>query len=90
MSIFNTSSRLSRGAAKSRCCRASPRGSLALDRCARVRAWLDGSEFVTPDYVRAVMHDCLRHRLILSYEALSQGITADQAIDKIASLVAAA
>jgi MoxR-like ATPase len=69
---------------------ASPRGSLALDRCARVRAWLDGSEFVTPDHVRAVMHDCLRHRLILSYEALSQGVTADQAIDKIASLVAAA
>ena len=69
---------------------ASPRGSLALDRCARVRAWLDGHEFVTPDHVRGVMHDCLRHRLILSYEALSQGITADQAIDKIASLVAAA
>ena len=69
---------------------ASPRGSLALDRCARVRAWLDGQEFVTPDHVRSVMHDCLRHRLILSYEALSQGVTADQAIDKIASLVAAA
>jgi MoxR-like ATPase len=69
---------------------ASPRGSLALDRCARVRAWLDGQAFVTPDHVRAVMHDCLRHRLILSYEALSQGMTADQAIEKIASLVAAA
>jgi MoxR-like ATPase len=69
---------------------ASPRGSLALDRCARVRAWLDGNEFVTPDHVRAVMHNCLRHRLILSYEALSQGVTADQAIDKIASLVASA
>ena len=58
---------------------ASPRGSLALDRCARVRAWLDGQAFVTPDHVRAVMHDCLRHRLILSYEALSEGVTADQA-----------
>ena len=69
---------------------ASPRGSLALDRCARVRAWLDGREFVTPDHVRAVMHDCLRHRLILSYEAISQGVTADQAIDRIAALVAAA
>ena len=69
---------------------ASPRGSLALDRCARVRAWLDGQEFVTPDHVRAVMHDCLRHRLILSYEAISQGVTADQVIDKIAALVAAA
>lgn len=69
---------------------ASPRGSLALDRCARVRAWLDGHDFVTPDHVRAVVHDCLRHRLILSYEALSQGVSADQVIDKITELVAAA
>jgi MoxR-like ATPase len=69
---------------------ASPRGSLALDRCARVRAWLDGQDFVTPDHVRAVVHDCLRHRLILSYEALSQGVSADQVIDKITELVAAA
>jgi len=69
---------------------ASPRGSLALDRCARVRAWLDKQSFVTPDHVRAVMHDCLRHRLILSYEAIAQGVTADQAIDRIATLVAAA
>ena len=69
---------------------ASPRGSLALDRCARVRAWLDGQEFVTPDHVRAVVHDCLRHRLILSYEAVSQGVNADQVIDKITELVSAA
>jgi len=69
---------------------ASPRGSLALDRCARTRAWLDEYAFVTPDHVRAVMHDCLRHRLILSYEAVSQGVTADQVIDKIAALVAPA
>ena len=69
---------------------ASPRGSLALDRCARARAWLDGHDFVTPDHIRNVMHDCLRHRLILSYEAVSQGVKADQVIDKIASLVAAA
>ncbi|WP_063692776.1 AAA family ATPase [Bradyrhizobium stylosanthis] len=69
---------------------ASPRGSLALDRCARARAWLDESAFVTPDHVRAVMHDCLRHRLILTYEALSEGVTADQVIDKIAELVSVA
>jgi MoxR-like ATPase len=69
---------------------ASPRGSLALDRCARVSAWLDGKNFVTPDHIRAVMHDCLRHRLILTYEALADGVTADQAIDRISSLVAAA
>jgi len=69
---------------------ASPRGSLALDRCARARAWLDEYVFVTPDHIRAVMHDCLRHRLILSYEAISQGVTPDQVIDKITELVAAA
>jgi len=69
---------------------ASPRGSLALDRCARARAWLDAQDFVTPDHVRAVMHDCLRHRLILSYEAVSQGVTAEQVIDQIAALVAPA
>ncbi|WP_249143901.1 MoxR family ATPase [Bradyrhizobium lablabi] len=69
---------------------ASPRGSLAIDRCARVRAWLDGHDFVTPDHVRAVMHDCLRHRLILSYEAVSQGVTPDKVIDQITELVAPA
>ncbi|MHC2333583.1 MoxR-like ATPase [Bradyrhizobium sp. USDA 4454] len=69
---------------------ASPRGSLAIDRCARARAWLDGQDFVTPDHVRSVVHDCLRHRLILSYEAVSQGISPDQVIDKITELVAAA
>jgi MoxR-like ATPase len=69
---------------------ASPRGSLALDRCARARAWLDAQDFVTPDHIRAVVHDCLRHRLILSYEAVSQGVTADQVIDKIIGLVAPA
>jgi MoxR-like ATPase len=69
---------------------ASPRGSLALDRCARARAWLDAQDFVTPDHVRAVVHDCLRHRLILSYEAVSQGVSPDQVIDKITELVAAA
>jgi uncharacterized protein (DUF58 family) len=64
---------------------ASPRGSLALDRCARTRAWLDGRSFVTPDHIRAVMHDGLRPRLILSYGAVSQGVNADQVIDKIAA-----
>jgi MoxR-like ATPase len=66
---------------------ASPRGSLALDRCARVRAWLDGATFVTPDHVRAVLHDCLRHRIILSYEAVAEGVTPDKALDEIASVV---
>jgi MoxR-like ATPase len=67
---------------------ASPRGSLALDRCSRVRAWLNSETFVTPDHVRAVVHDCLRHRLILTYEAISDGVSVDQVIDKIVSLTA--
>jgi MoxR-like ATPase len=67
---------------------ASPRGSLALDRCARARAWLNADGFVTPDHVRAVVHDCLRHRIILSYEAHADGVTPEQAIDEIVKRVA--
>ncbi|WP_243312982.1 AAA family ATPase [Fundidesulfovibrio agrisoli] len=69
---------------------ASPRGSLALDKCSRVHAWLHGRDHVLPDDVRAVVHDCLRHRLILSYEANAAGVNADQVIDAILKLVAVA
>ncbi len=69
---------------------ASPRGSLALDKCSRVHAWFNNRDHVTPDDVRAVVHDCLRHRLILSYEASADNITADQVIDEIIRLVAIA
>ncbi|MBW1645535.1 MAG: MoxR family ATPase [Deltaproteobacteria bacterium] len=69
---------------------ASPRGSLALDRASRVHAWLHGRDYVTPDDVRAVVHDCLRHRLILSYEADADGVTADQVVDEVVRLVAVA
>ena len=67
---------------------ASPRGTIAIDRSARTHAWMNGNEFVTPDDVRAVVHDCLRHRLILSYEANAEGITADKVIDELLKLVA--
>ncbi len=67
---------------------ASPRGSLALDRTARAHAWLAGRDHVTPDDLRAVAHDCLRHRLILSYEAHAEGISPDAVIDEILGLVA--
>lgn len=67
---------------------ASPRGSIALDRTSRAHAWLMGADFVSPDNIRAVAHECLRHRLLLSYEANAEGITADQVIDKILELVA--
>jgi MoxR-like ATPase len=62
---------------------ASPRGTIALDRCARAHAWLQGKDFVSPDNVQAVIHDCLRHRLILSFEAEASGINSDQVIDKL-------
>nr|WP_181168213.1 MoxR family ATPase [Luteimonas lumbrici] len=52
---------------------ASPRGSIALERCARARAWLSGRDFVTPDDVRAVAPDVLRHRVLPSYEAIAEG-----------------
>ena len=52
---------------------ASPRGSIALERCARARAWLAGRDYVTPDDVRAVAPDVLRHRVLPSYEATAEG-----------------
>ena len=52
---------------------ASPRGSIALERCARATAWLAGRDFVTPDDVRAVAPDVLRHRVLPSYEATAEG-----------------
>jgi MoxR-like ATPase len=66
---------------------ASPRATIALDRCARAHAWLAGKDFVSPDDVQAVIHDCLRHRLILSFEAEASGITHNQAIDKLLAAV---
>ncbi|NIZ12040.1 MoxR family ATPase [Phaeobacter sp. HF9A] len=62
---------------------ASPRATIALDRCARVHAWMRGSEFVTPSDVQAVLHDVLRHRVILSYEAEADGKTPDAFIDAL-------
>jgi MoxR-like ATPase len=69
---------------------ASPRGGLALDRCSRAYAWLNGRDHVTPDDVRAVAHDCLRHRLMLSYEATAGGITANRVVDEVLRQVAVA
>ena len=69
---------------------ASPRATIALDRCSRALAWLDGRDFVTPDDIRAVAHDVLRHRLILSFEAEANGISANQVIDRLLKTVASA
>ncbi len=67
---------------------ASPRGSIAIDRSSRTHAWMEGKDFVSPDNIRAVVHDCLRHRLLLSYEANAEGISPDHVIDEILKVVA--
>ncbi|RLQ22416.1 MoxR family ATPase [Seongchinamella sediminis] len=65
----------------------SPRATIALDRCARVHAWLNGQDFVSPDNVQAVAADVLRHRLLLSFEAEASGITPDQVTSELLALV---
>mgnify|MGYP000745570978 FL=1 len=67
---------------------ASPRATIALDKCARAHAWLSGRDFVSPDDIQAVVHNVLRHRIILSYEAQADGIKKDQVISRIVELVA--
>ena len=69
---------------------ASPRGGIGLDKSSRAYAWLNGRDHVTPDDVRAVVHDCLRHRLMLSFEANAEGISANQVIDEVVKQVAVA
>ena len=67
---------------------ASPRGSISIDKACRTHAWMQGNDFVSPDNIRAVVHDCLRHRLILSYEANADAITPDKVLDEILKQVA--
>ena len=69
---------------------ASPRATIALDRCSRAVAWLDHRDYVTPDDIREVAHDVLRHRLILSFEAEAAGIDTNQVIDTLLSSVPSA
>lgn len=68
----------------------SPRASIGLDKVARSIAWLKGRDYASPDDVKSVVHDVFRHRLILSYEAHSAGVTANQVIDRVVELVAVA
>jgi MoxR-like ATPase len=62
---------------------ASPRATIALDRCARARAWLDQRDYVSPDDIHAMIHDVMRHRVLLSYEAEADGVTVDQLVDRL-------
>ncbi|MBY3075215.1 MoxR family ATPase [Rhizobium laguerreae] len=67
---------------------ASPRGAIGIDKVSRSYAWLKGRDYVTPDDVKAIVHDVFRHRLILSYEAHASNTTPDHVIDRITELVA--
>lgn len=68
----------------------SPRGSLALDKTSRAHAWLKGRSSVEPDDIRAIINDCFRHRIKLSYEAQADGVTTDEVIGMLVKLVAVA
>jgi len=67
---------------------ASPRASIALARCARARAWMDSDQFVAPHHIQAVAPEILRHRLLLTFEAEAEGITTDEFINRLLTLVA--
>lgn len=66
---------------------ASPRGTIALERCARAHAWLNNREFVSPEDVQAIAHDVLRHRILLSFEAEASGMTPDKVINELVARV---
>ncbi len=67
---------------------ASPRASIALDRCSRAKAWLNAKDFVAPEDIQDMAFDVLRHRIILSYEAEAEGITSDDVIQQLIARIA--
>jgi MoxR-like ATPase len=67
----------------------SPRGTLALDRCGRACAWLDGRDAVLPEDIQRIAPAVLRHRLLLSYQANADNCTPDQAIAMLLNAVVA-
>jgi len=67
---------------------ASPRATIALDRCARAHAWLAGRDFVSPEDIQAIAPDVLRHRVLLSFEAEAAGISSDDVITELLKRVA--
>ncbi len=67
---------------------ASPRATIALDRCARAHAWIHARDFVSPDDIQAIAADVLRHRLILNYEAEANGISTDQVVQELIARIA--
>jgi MoxR-like ATPase len=66
---------------------ASPRATIALDRCARAHAWLNGKDFVLPENVHAVVYEVLRHRVLLSHDAEAEGVRSERVIHRLLDLV---
>ncbi|MCG6872681.1 MAG: AAA family ATPase, partial [Gammaproteobacteria bacterium] len=66
---------------------ASPRATIALDRCSRAHAWLAGRAFVTPEDIQAMVFDVLRHRILLTYEAEADGVTSDDFIRELIATI---
>ena len=67
---------------------ASPRATVALDRCAKAHAWLLGRDYVMPEDIHVIAHDVLRHRILLTFEAEAEGIRSDDIIDQLLQHVA--
>jgi MoxR-like ATPase len=67
---------------------ASPRATIALDRCARAHAWLAGRDYVSPEDIQTMTYDILRHRIILNYEAEAEGITPEIFINALITRIA--
>ena len=67
---------------------ASPRATLALAHVSKAHAFIEGRDYVVPEDVKAVAHDVLRHRLVLSYEAAAEQVTSDRIIDQVLASVA--
>lgn len=66
---------------------ASPRATIALDKCAKIHAWLSNRDYVTPEDIHAVVYDVLRHRIILTFEAQAEGVTVEEVIGRILQLL---
>jgi MoxR-like ATPase len=66
---------------------ASPRASIAFDRCSRALAWLDGRDYVSPEDVQQLAHEILRHRILLTYQAEADGVSVDSVVDELLAKV---
>ena len=65
----------------------SPRASIDLYKAAKAKAFLRGNDFVSPADIGYMVHNVLRHRIVLSYEARAKGVTTDEAISKIVEIL---